>query len=272
VSQAACLRSSTRAGVRWRESDVSRHGLPKLPEVLTYEMSIPVAFWTSAACAVVLFVHHSRQPGESPDPVVSQGGYYRDGDRWRAHPHWTGSGWSHDPISKPGDVRDLGGQAILADGGSFTGQPRPGRPAITVTGRVSPAVTAIALVRDGQEDRRPLRSHFGAWVVCLEQWSPCQVKALDKAGAVIGSVQGRLALPWRRWGSSSWLPGTGPDSVRQPARSDVRRTRFCPDSSDLAGVQALSWCEEFSVANPVPVSGRLVPAEVRLSPLDLARL
>jgi hypothetical protein len=42
----------------------------------------------------------------------------------------------------------------------------------TVTGRVSPAVTAIAVVHDGQEGRRPLASHFGAWVVCLEQWSP----------------------------------------------------------------------------------------------------
>jgi hypothetical protein len=33
--------------------------------------------------------------------------------------------------------------------------------------------------------------------VCLEQWSPYQVKALDKTGAVIGSIQGRLALPSR---------------------------------------------------------------------------
>ena len=179
--------------------DVLRHGLPELPEVLTDEMSIPLAFWTSAACAVVLFLHYSRQPGESPDPVVSQGSYYRDGDRWRAHRWWAGSGWSHDPISAPGDLRDLGGRAIVAGGGSFTDQPRPGHAAITVTGRVSPAVTAIALVHDGQEDRRALRSHFGAWVVCLEQWSPYQVKALDEAGAVIGSIQGRLALPSRPW-------------------------------------------------------------------------
>lgn len=177
--------------------DVLHRGLPELPQVLTYEMSVPVAFWTSAACAVVLFLYYSRQPGDIPHPVVSQGSYYRDGDRWRAHRYWTGHGWSHDPISNPGDLRDLGGRAIVAGGGSFTDQPRPGRPAITVTGRVSPAVTTIALVHDGQEDRRSLRSHFGAWVVCLEQWSPYQVKALDKTGAVIGSIQGRLALPSR---------------------------------------------------------------------------
>jgi len=177
--------------------DVLRHGLPPLPEVLTYDMSVPVASWTTAACAVVLFLRYSRQPGETPHPVVSQGSYYRDGDQWRAHRYWTGHGWSHDPISTPGDLRDLDGRAIVASGGSFTDQPRPGHPAITVTGRVSPAVTAIALASDGQEDRRPLRSHFGAWVVCLEQWSPYQVKALDKAGAVIGSIQGRLALPSR---------------------------------------------------------------------------
>jgi hypothetical protein len=47
-------------------------------------------------------------------------------------------------------------------------------------------------------DRRPLRSHFGAWVVCLEQWSPYQINALDRAGAVIGSTQRPPTLPSQR--------------------------------------------------------------------------
>jgi hypothetical protein len=42
-------------------------------------------------------------------------------------------------------------------------------------GRVGPAVTQIALIQDGHEDRRPLESHLGAWVICTEQASPFQV-------------------------------------------------------------------------------------------------
>lgn len=65
-------------------------------------------------------------------------------------------------------------------------------------GRVSPEVTALAVIQDGREDRRPLRSHFGAWVVFLEQWSPYEINAVDHAGAVIGSTQGPPTLPSRR--------------------------------------------------------------------------
>ena len=38
-------------------------------------------------------------------------------------------------------------------------QPPPGYPAAVVTGRVGPAVTQIALIQDGHEDRRPLQSY-----------------------------------------------------------------------------------------------------------------
>jgi hypothetical protein len=42
--------------------------------------------------------------------------------------------------------------------------------------------------QDGQEDRRALESHFGAWVVCTEQPTPFVVTALDANGSVLGSV------------------------------------------------------------------------------------
>jgi hypothetical protein len=58
-----------------------------------------------------------------------------------------------------------------------------------VHGRVGPAVTQLALIHDGCEDRRPLESHFGAWVVCTEQASPFQVSALDASGAVLASIE-----------------------------------------------------------------------------------
>lgn len=66
-----------------------------------------------------------------------------------------------------------------------------------MTGRVSPAVTTLAVVQDGHEDRRPLRSHFGAWVVCVERWAPFQVNALDEAGTVIGTISETPVQPHR---------------------------------------------------------------------------
>jgi hypothetical protein len=53
---------------------------------------------------------------------------------------------------------------------------------------VAPEVKQIALTQDGHEDRRPLESHFGAWVACSEQEHPFQVSALDQGGKVLGMV------------------------------------------------------------------------------------
>ena len=106
--------------------------------------------------------------------------YARDGD-----------GWSHDPITDPGGTADLGGRSIAGGGsGTFTDRPLPGHPAYVVTGRVSAAATAIAVIQDGHEDRRDLHSHFGALVICTEQPVPYQINALNSAGAVIGSIDG----------------------------------------------------------------------------------
>jgi hypothetical protein len=41
--------------------------------------------------------------------------------------------------------------------GGYTDRPAPGEPAAVVYGLISPAVTRLALVQDGQEDRRTLR-------------------------------------------------------------------------------------------------------------------
>ncbi len=178
--------------------DVLDHGLPEPPGVLTHTMSVPMAFWTTANCAVVLFLRYSEQPDEPPMPAATMGTYYRDGGRWRAHRYRVGTGWSHDPIASPGATRDLGDRALVVVGGGLTDRPRPGQAAVIRAGRASPAVTALAVIQDGLEDRRPLRSHFRAWVVCLERWSPYQINALDHAGAVIGSTQGPPTLPSQR--------------------------------------------------------------------------
>ena len=167
-------------------------GLPPLPDVLDYTMSVPVASWAASGCAVVLFLEYSRDPDGTiaPRPVVHMPTFARDGDSWTAHRWCVGAGWSHDPIANPRDLRDLSGQVMAGGSGGFTATPAPGHPAVIVAGRVAPVVTQIALIQDGREDRRALRSHFGAWVVCADRWSPYQINALDDNGAVLASIQG----------------------------------------------------------------------------------
>ena len=168
---------------------VLEHGLPALPEVLTYQMAVPIAYWKADWCAVVLFLRfHCWEEGRW-DPTAVMATYSRDEDQWTAHRHWVSTSFSPDPIARPGDLRHLGGRAIAASGHSRWPQPAPGNPAMIVHGRVGPSVTHLALIQDGCEDRRPLESHFGAWVVCTEQASPFQIIALDASGTVLASIE-----------------------------------------------------------------------------------
>ena len=122
------------------------HGLPPLPGALDYTMSLPVAFWASGACAVVMFLEFRRDPGNRTRPVAMLMTFTRDGGRWSAHRWAGGVGWSHDPAANPGGVRDLGGQVMTGGSGAFTHTPAPGHPAVIVVGRVAPAVRHIALI------------------------------------------------------------------------------------------------------------------------------
>ena len=168
---------------------VLERGLPALPEVLTYQMAVPIAYWKADRCAVVLFLRFHRYEEGRWDPTALMATYSRDEDQWTAHRHWVGTGFSSGPIARPGDLRHLGGQAVVVRGRSRWAQPAPGNPAMIVHGQVGPAVTHLALIQDGCEDRRPLESHFGAWVVCTEQASPFQVTALDASGTALASIE-----------------------------------------------------------------------------------
>jgi hypothetical protein len=100
---------------RWKHHTgiaVLETGLPALPDVLDYRMSIPVASWTEASCAVVLFLEFSRNDDGPVSPVAMMMTYARDGDRWSVHRHHGGVGWSHDPIADPQGSWDLGGRAM----------------------------------------------------------------------------------------------------------------------------------------------------------------
>lgn len=56
-------------------------------------------------------------------------------------------------------------------------------------------MTYLALVQDGREERRELQSHFGAWIVCTEKWSPYQINALGETGTVVGCITGPPQIP-----------------------------------------------------------------------------
>ena len=46
----------------------------------------------------------------------------------------------------------------------------------------------LALIQDGHEDRRPLNSHFGAWIVRTDKPGPFQVTTLDENGSALDEI------------------------------------------------------------------------------------
>jgi tetratricopeptide (TPR) repeat protein len=167
---------------------VLEHGLPALPEPLSYHMLIPVASWTAARCAVVLFLRFA-QHGERITPLGVMAKFARDAGRWTAHEHMHGIGFGPDPVARPGDLRGFGGNFMTVSGGSTARAPAAGHPAAIAIGRARPEVRQLALTQGGREDRRPLESHFGAWVVCVEEATPFEVCGLDENGVVLGRIE-----------------------------------------------------------------------------------
>lgn len=90
--------------------EVLEHGLPALPQTMTYQMAIPMAYWTATQNAVVLFLqfHHHRREW---DPSAVMATFIRERGRWKANSHWHGTGF-HDPFADPGDLRGLDGQGL----------------------------------------------------------------------------------------------------------------------------------------------------------------
>jgi Tetratricopeptide repeat len=168
--------------------DVLQHGLPALPQTLTHQMAIPLAYWTASQNAVVLFLTFDRARNEWDQSAV-MATFTREHGQWTAAgSHWLGTGF-HDPFADPGDLAGLAGRPIVISGSSHSEEPAPGCLAGIWHGTAAPAVQQLALIQGGHEDRRPLHSHFGAWVVCTENPAPCTVTAFDQNDAVLGSIQ-----------------------------------------------------------------------------------
>jgi hypothetical protein len=73
--------------------------------------------------------------------------------------------WHHDPLARSDSLRDLGGSPMVSGSGTKT----------MMHGRVIPDARELSLIQDGHEDRRPLDSHFGAWIVCTDDTTPFEL-------------------------------------------------------------------------------------------------
>ena len=56
------------------------HGLLPLPEVLTRDMSVPVAYWKARQCAVVLTLAFAWYGHDQPEPMAMEVVYSRGED------------------------------------------------------------------------------------------------------------------------------------------------------------------------------------------------
>ncbi|MHB1431711.1 MAG: tetratricopeptide repeat protein [Streptosporangiaceae bacterium] len=156
-------------------------GLPPLPDDLNHHMAIPLACWTAGDTGVVLFLHFVRHrrgwyPAAIPVTLTR-----RDG-QWTAPAGYRAGTSFHDPFTDPGDLRGLDGRPIAVSGGSH------GAGTAICYGTAATAVTHIALIQDGQEDRRPLQNHFGAWIIITSQPGPFTVAAISANGTTLGEI------------------------------------------------------------------------------------
>jgi len=171
--------------------EVLEYGLPALPETLTYQMAIPVAYWKAAQCAVVLVLRYTRPWRSRPDPAQLMVTYSRAPDgSWTPPSGAGGTGFPYDPIARPGGaMHALGGRRMVTGGTSHTREAAAGHPATIATGLASPEIKHLAVIQDGSEDRRPLESHFGAWVVCTEKPGEFEVAGLDQDSNTVASIR-----------------------------------------------------------------------------------
>jgi len=176
---------------------VLNEGLPEMPTPLTTSSVVPLAYWKGLQFGAVLFLRYSKDENGTMVPAVIRGVFRREGENWKPLEYWAGSGWSHDPITTPDSIVDLGGHAICDSGGSFSDQPSSVAPAIVISGRHSPDVKRISVIQSGPKANAPTSGHWGAWIICLDAWAPYAIEAIDQNGVVIGQIQGPHRLPSR---------------------------------------------------------------------------
>lgn len=173
-------------------AEVIEHGLPELPPQLTYQMSIPLCYWAAECCAVVTFMRFHPRPDDGyMTAMTCTLPYSRYDGRW-IPPQGTRTSWlsyGFDPVIEPDYDRHLDGSNMTYGQLRERGGHEPGQPASSALGYVSPEVKYLAVIQDGQQNYRPLQSHFGAWTVCVEEPGAFDVAAFDSAGKLLKCVE-----------------------------------------------------------------------------------
>jgi hypothetical protein len=147
---------------------------------------------------------------------------------------------------------------MVGGGTSQARQVTPGYPAFIATGRAAPEVKHLAVIRDGHEDRRPLESHFGAWVVCTEQPGSFEVAGIDQNGTVLATL--RYPSRLSRWQEFRSLPA-GPSVVALTA-SLLRMRRRTGDTSVLLPTKRMVHV----IARAAPATHTALPNSTHGSP------
>ena len=168
------------------------HGLPGLPGQLTHEMSVPLCCWAAGRCAAVAFLQFHRDPDDGRvQAMAATVPYTRQDGRW-VPPQGSISYWwsfKFDPVSDPGRDLSLDGRAMTYGNVREPESRQAGQPGSITFGSASPDVKYLAVIQDGRLDRRPLQSHFGTWIVCLEQPGTFDVAAFDTHGSLLACLE-----------------------------------------------------------------------------------
>ena len=176
----------------WQQTgaQVLENGLPGLPSQLTYEMAIPLCYWSAGCCGVVAFMFFwpDHEDGRM-EPSISVIPYSREDGRWVPPQGDTIYGWSpndgFDPIVDPDYSRRTDGSTMTHGSFSPRASHQPGQPASTAFGHVSPEVKYLSVIQDGQQDYRRLQSRFGTYLVCVEEQGPFDMAAFDSDGKLL---------------------------------------------------------------------------------------
>lgn len=178
----------------WLETgaEVVERGLPELPSQLTHQMSIPMCCWAAQCRAEVTFMQFRPRPEDGRMAAMTTTvPYARQDGRWvppRGN-QFLFSSYAFDPVTDPGYDRHLDGDTMTYGQFRRGDSHQPGRPASSALGHVSRAVKYLAVIQDGQQDYRPLQSHFGAWAVCVEKPGIFDVAAFDSDGKLLKCLE-----------------------------------------------------------------------------------
>ena len=170
----------------------------ELPDVLSYQMSIPLCQWKASRCAVVMFLQFHRSSLDSRmRAMTSIVTYSRDRDSWTTPMSGSRSWQSYafDPIATPSYSGHLDGNAITYGQTTQHNNPGPGQPASTAHGYIDPEVKYLAIIQDGAKSPPPGNHTSAPGSPAQEQPGTFDVAAFDRQHALLARLAHPFPLP-----------------------------------------------------------------------------